>query len=111
MEFEQAEIDEGVRGVMAYLGMIDAPQQTIPDDQIYTRSTWVRASLDQNGFFFTVTQLGDVVKEGELLGRIVDPVTDFEHEIRATRDGTLIGRAVSRPVLNGYGLFHIAWVE
>jgi hypothetical protein len=114
LEFEMAEIEEGVRGVrsvMAYLGMIDAPGQVIPDDWIYTKSTWMRASLDQNGFFFPDAQLGDAVKEGDLLGRIVDPVTDFEHEIRATRNGKLIGRAVSRPVLNGYGLFHIAWVE
>ncbi len=114
LEFEQAEIDAGVRGVlsvMAYLGMMDAPGKVIPEEQIYTKSTWVRASLDQNGFFFPDAQLGDTVKKGDLLGRVVDPVTDIEHEIRATRDGTLIGRAVSRPVLNGYGLFHIAWVE
>jgi predicted deacylase len=114
LRFEPAEIDHGVSGVrsvMAYLKMIDAPTRTVPEEKVYTRSKWIRASIEQNGFFFPVAALGDEVREGDLLGRIVDPVSDFEHEIRSTTNGALIGMAVARPVLGGYGLFHIAWAE
>jgi hypothetical protein len=114
LRFQKEEIEDGVEGVlnvMAYLEMIDAPKRVTPADQVYTRSTWVRASNEQNGFFFPVAELGDEVKEGDVLGKVVDPITDIEHEIKSTRPGTLIGMAVSRPVLAGYGLFHIAWKE
>lgn len=114
LRFQQDEIDRGVAGVrnvMAYLGMIEAPEHAVAEDRVYTRSTWLRAGTEQNGFFFPVTSLGDEVKSGDLLGRIVDPFSDAVHEIRAPSDGTLIGMAVSRPVLAGYGLFHLAWVK
>jgi predicted deacylase len=114
LRFEPDEIAhgvEGVRSVMAYLEMIDAPVHAVAEDQVYTRSTWLRAGLDQSGFFFPLVALGDQVEKGDLLGRIVDPITDFEHEIRAPMGGKLIGMAVSRPVLSGYGLFHLAWVK
>jgi predicted deacylase len=97
--------------VMAYLGMIDGPRHTVPADQVYNKSTWVRAGLEHSGFFFPDAQLGDEVKEGDVLGRVVDPITDVEYPISAPRAGRLIGMAVSRPVLTGYGLFHIAWAE
>ena len=67
---------------------------------------WIRT-----GSSFRSGKLGDKVQKGELLGHVVDPLTDIEHETLAPRSGTLIGMAVSRPVLNGYGLFHIAWTE
>ena len=114
LRFEPEEIENGTDGVlsvMAYLEMIDAPEHVIPADRVYTKSTWLRAGLDQNGFFFPVAKLGDKVQKGDLLGRVVDPLTDIEYETLAPRSGTLIGMAVSRPVLNGYGLFHIAWTE
>lgn len=114
LRFEPDEIEHGVEGVMnvmAYLEMIDAPTRKVPADQVYTKSTWVRAELEQSGFFFPNAELGDEVKEGDVLGRVVDPITDVEHRISAPRAGKLIGMAVSRPVLSGYGLFHIAWTE
>lgn len=114
LRFQQDEIERGVEGVMnvmAYLGMIDRPRQTVPAGQVYNKSTWVRAGLEHSGFFFPDAELGDEVKEGDLLGRVVDPITDIEYPISAPRAGRLIGMAVSRPVLSGYGLFHIAWVE
>ena len=114
LRFQADEIEHGVKGVlsvMAYLDMIVAAGTTVPDDQVYRRSQWLRAGTDQNGFFFPVAELGDEIEAGQLLGRIVDPLTDVEHEIRAAKAGKLIGMAVSRPVLAGYGLFHIAWTH
>lgn len=112
LRFQEEEIVhgmEGVHNVMAYLGMIDAPLATIVEDRVFTRSTWVRAGNTQAGFFFPDVSLGAKVNKGDHLGRIIDPFTDREHNITAPRSGELIGLAVARPVLSGYGLFHLAW--
>lgn len=110
--FEEQEIARGAAGiesVMAYLGMTDKPQREIPESRVYQRSRWVRVSMGEGGFFFPQAGLGAVVKKGETLGRIVDPLTDESHAVVSTVDGEVIGIAFSRPVLSGYALYHVAW--
>jgi predicted deacylase len=112
LRFEEDVIEEGRKGVvsvMAYLGMIDGKADRLPDDRVFTKSTWVRAGPNESGFFFADAKLGDQVREGDHLGRIVDPLTDEVRNVVAPRDGTVIGMAVPRPVLSGYGLVHLAW--
>ena len=58
---------------------------------------------------FADVKLGDQVREGDLLGRIVDPLTDEVRNVVAPRDATVAGMAVPRPVPSGYGLVHLAW--
>jgi predicted deacylase len=102
---------QGVRNVMAFLRMTDREEQEIPDTQVYERSTWFRVPLRQGGFFFPSAKLGDVVDVGDSLGTIVDPLTDEEFDVTATRSGEVIGMSVPQPVLSGYALFHVAWHE
>lgn len=112
--FQPEEIEEGVQGVrsvMAYLEMLSGDELEIPETQIYERSSWVRAEIGASGFFFPTAELGDVVKVGESLGTIIDPLTDQESEVRSPLDGEIIGMAVPQPVLPGYALFHVAWHE
>jgi predicted deacylase len=111
LRFQEREIEDGMEGVfsvMAYLKMIDAPQQTVRPERVFIRSTWVRAATGQDGFFFPDVAMGDLVKTGDVLGRVVDPLTDQVHQIVASVAGEVIGMAVSRPVLSGYGLVHLA---
>ncbi len=110
--FEEEEIARGVSGVesvMAYLDMTDRPEKEIPESRIYERSRWVRVPRLSGGFFFPEAGLGAMVREGEALGSIVDPLTDDVHTIVSSVDGEIIGMAFSRPVLSGYALFHVAW--
>ena len=110
--FQEDEIARGVTGiesVMAYLGMTDRPEREIHESRIYERSRWVRVSKRQGGFFFPEAGLGDVVKRGETLGRIIDPLTDESHTVVSSVSGEIIGMAFSRPVLSGYALYHVAW--
>jgi predicted deacylase len=110
--FQEDEIAHGMEGVfnvMAYLDMIDSPKNMIPENRVFRKSRWIRAGVEQSGFFFPLTRLGDSVKVGDVLGRVIDPFTNAAHEITAPIAGEVIGMAVSRPVLSGYGLFHIAW--
>ena len=112
--FQQEEIERGAQGVqnvMAFLGMTDRAEQEIPDTQVYERSTWIRVPIRQGGFFFPTANLGDVIEVGDSLGAVVDPLTDEEFEVVATRAGEIIGMSVPQPVLSGYALFHVAWHE
>jgi predicted deacylase len=110
--FEQVEIERGAAGigsVMAYLGMTDRGETAIPESRVYERSRWVRVPVGEGGFFFPDAGLGAIVKKGEPLGTIVDPLTDEIHTVVSTVDGEIIGIAFSRPVLSGYALYHVAW--
>ncbi len=112
--FQEDEIDAGVKGarnVLAYLDMIDAPEQEVPETRIYERSRWVRVPLEHGGFFFPDVALGARVEPGDQLGRIIDPLTDAEFAVVSTVSGEVIGMALAQPVLMGYALFNIAWHE
>ena len=112
--FQPEEIDRGVQGVrsvMAHLDMITSQELEVPDARIYERSRWVRVNLGASGFFFPSAELGDVVEIGDLLGEVIDPLTDEVTQVIAPLDGEIIGMAVPQPVLPGYALFHLAWHE
>ena len=112
LRFEEDEIArgrEGVRNVMAYLDMTDTAIQKVSEDQVYQKSKWVRAPRGNGGFFFPARGLGDIIRKGDILGKVIDPLTDEVYEIASTLDGVVVGVAVPQPVLSGSGLFHLAW--
>lgn len=112
--FQEQEILRGVQGVeniMAYLDMTDRVDREIPDARVYEKSRWVRAAFGKGGFFFPTAELGEFVKTGDVLGTIVDPLTDESFDVVSTFPGEIIGMAVPQPVLSGYALFHLAWHE
>ena len=109
--FQEDEVERGVEGIenlMAYLGMTDREIVEIPDTRVYERTTWIRVSQRQGGFFFPSARLGDVIEPGQLLGSVIDPLTDETYEIRSTVNGEVVGMTLPQPVLSGYPLFHVA---
>jgi predicted deacylase len=111
--FVEKEIEAGTRGVLNvldYLGMYETTGEREVSQKL-TGSSWVRVPKGKGGIFLTRTKLGDVVKEGDLLGTVTDPVTDVDYEVRANRSGIVIGAALPQVVLSGYGVFHIGQVE
>jgi predicted deacylase len=100
---------EGIENVMAHLGMADRPKTEYAKSRVYERSHWIRVPRDEGGFFFPEAGLGELVKEGEALGEIVDPLTDESRAVIANVTGEIIGMAFSRPVLSGFALYHVAW--
>jgi predicted deacylase len=114
LRFQEDEIERGVDGVhnvMAYLDMTENPDKTVPDARIYQRTTWIRVAAGNGGFFFPTAGLGDRVKPGDSLGRIIDPLTDEGIVITSQVSGEIIGMSVPQPVLSGYALFHLAWKD
>jgi hypothetical protein len=128
MRFQRAEIDRGVRGLerlIAHIGLVGAdpdpaaaqteapvmvekprpPEEPIPAE-LYWASRWVR--VDASGILLANVALGDLVKEGDLLGTVTDPLSNHSHQIFAPQGGRLIGMAVDQIVVPGFAAFHVA---
>ncbi|HKJ15969.1 MAG TPA: succinylglutamate desuccinylase/aspartoacylase family protein [Xanthomonadales bacterium] len=109
--FDLEQIAAGVRGidsVLSYLNMVKGPAELeVPDSRIYTDTKWVRVPVGAGGYFFPSRELGDTVGPDQVLGTIIDPLTDRHTVIRATEAGEIIGLASAQIVLSGYALVHL----
>ena len=109
--FDLDQIAAGVRGIeslMAYLDMIEGAMEIeIPESRIYTNTAWVRVPPGSGGYFFPTSELGQVVRKGDRLGTIIDPLTDRQTKVEATENGEVIGLAAAQIVLSGYALVHL----
>jgi len=107
--FREDEIARGTQGVMNVLDAREMFESVadVQESDVLMRSFWVRVPRGQGGFFMSTVPLGARVREGQLLGTVVDPLTDVVNEIRSPGDGTVIGMALPRVVLSGFGIFHI----
>ena len=110
-EFQEKEIQQGVRGVISvlrYLDMLPSGEMLeVPTSKIYAETHWTRAPAGGGGYFFPTCVLGGPVVEGQELGYIVDPLTDKRTIIESPYNGQIIGFATPQIVLPGFGLFHI----
>jgi predicted deacylase len=99
---------QGIESVMAHLGMIEGGKEIeVPESRIYTKTTWVRVPPGAGGYFFPTVELGQVVRTGDRLGTLIDPLTDRYTAVEATESGEVIGLAVAQIVLSGYALVHL----
>jgi predicted deacylase len=98
---------QGVRNVMAFLGMRKGAGGEVPVSRVYRKTSWVRVPVGQGGIFFPDVPVGARVKEGDVLGKATSPDTDEVHPIRAPFAGEVIGMAVPSILLSGYGAFHL----
>jgi len=103
----------GIRRVMESLGMLHVPpsrkrRSILP--VISRSSVWVRAP--KSGIIHPLKKLGDRVREGEIIGFIVDPFSEAgEIPMRTKQDGIIIGKNNLPLVNEGDALFHIACFE
>ncbi len=111
LRFDEFAVRVGVKGVlrvMNHLGMIGKGgfQTGVRPAPIARKSAWTRAV--EGGILRTKRKIGDVVRQGEVVGVISDPFGDWEAEVTAGDEGLIIGRT-NLPVVNqGDALFHIA---
>ncbi|HHY96327.1 MAG TPA: succinylglutamate desuccinylase/aspartoacylase family protein [Firmicutes bacterium] len=82
----------GLVNVMAHLGMVDSGRYRKQDHQ------WLAAGLlnridvtcDKGGFAEPLVDIGQPVKEGEPILRILDPFGDVVEEVTSPRDGWVV---------------------
>ncbi|MEX2482223.1 MAG: succinylglutamate desuccinylase/aspartoacylase family protein [Gammaproteobacteria bacterium] len=96
---------KAINTVLGRLDMLDRSHIWLERQPIYFRSRWVRAY--HGGILSSPIELGTTVDEGDLLGTVINPLTNEEAEIRAPYSGRILGRALDQFVLPGFATFHI----
>jgi predicted deacylase len=107
-ELELREVKHGVKGVQTLLhtlGMVRKVRLWGESEEVYYRSTWVRAN--RGGILLTDVVLGSKVREGDLLGTITDPMTNASTRLFSPQSGRVIGMARNQVVMPGFAAFHI----
>ena len=107
-ELEESAVDGGVQAIETLLQNLSI-QPTLrfwgTPQPVFYHSDWVRA--DQGGILMSAVRLGATVKEGDILGRVVDPVTNTGSNITAPFSGRVIGMAFNQVVQTGFAAYHI----
>ncbi len=119
LRFDEEYIRTGVRGIfstMEKLGMMvkkNSPktkkEQPAKPPILTFSSGWIRAP--HSGLLSIQGKLGRQIEEGELLGTISSPLGDYNHQVRASTAGVIIGRATMPLVNQGDAIFHIASID
>lgn len=108
MRVQPEQVEHGLKALRSLLNYLDmVPRFSLwgEPQPIYYKSEWVRA--EDNGILTSSVNLGDTVDEGELLGNIVDPITNSRNAIRSPVDGRVIGMALNQSMRPGYAAYHI----
>ncbi|MBK8287110.1 MAG: succinylglutamate desuccinylase/aspartoacylase family protein [Ahniella sp.] len=108
MRLEPGEIDVGVQAMhtlLHKLGMTRSFRMWSEPQATFYAAKWVRA--DAGGMLFTTVKLGDRVREGQRLGKVVDPLANTERAILSPVRGRVLGMALNQIVLPGFAAFHV----
>lgn len=108
MRLQTSEVRHGakaVRSLMAHLGMVRKSWRWRDPQPVYYDSAWVRSA--RGGILLSSVKLGDTVSAGQVLGVVMDPISNARGEVVAPHVGRIIGMAVNQVVRPGYAVFHI----
>lgn len=108
LHLEKDAVDWGVKGIENLLHSLDM-QTTLrlwtTPQPIYYKTRWVRA--EQGGLLFSYVELNNVVKKGQLMGRVIDPITNTSSDIVAPNNGRVVGMAFDQVVSPGFAAYHL----
>ncbi len=106
--FDEFAIQEGINGTMRlmhHLGMSQRNPYPRTDNKIITSSGWVRAKY--SGIFVAKVRYGDFVKRNSTLGTISDPFGEFMVNLKAPRNGYILGLNHQPLIHQGDALIHL----
>jgi predicted deacylase len=99
----------GVMNVMRAIGMLSPKRGSKKQEPVVSRKTnWVRAT--RSGVFFKQLSLGNLAREGDVLGVINDPLGDECEAVLAPFTGIIIGQLTLPLVHEGDALVNLAKV-
>ena len=108
LRLQETEVNHGVKTIQSLLGKMNMIKKTSfwgQPEPVYYQSAWVRA--DQGGILFSEVDLGERVKEKEVLGTVTDPITNVRTEILSPYKGRVLGMALNQVVMPGFAAFRI----
>lgn len=112
LRFDELSIKVGLKGilnVLRHLNMLPKSRSKAkPIEPFVARNSgWVRAQ--DSGFVIHKKELGDRVKENEVLAEIKKPLGDVSAQILSNADGIIIGKQNIPLVQEGEAVYHIAY--
>lgn len=108
LRLEPEQIEFAVQAIVTLghkMGMTRSFRMWAEPQATFYESKWVR--VDSGGMLFTAVALGDRVREGQHLGKVVDPIRNQESPILSPFRGRVIGMALNQVVLPGFAAFHV----
>lgn len=108
MRLQPDEIEHGVQAIETLLnkmGMIEKRRRWREPQAVFYESRWVR--VDHGGMLFSDVALGDRVRAGQRLGRVIDPVSNRAAQVHAPEAGRIIGMALNQLVLPGFAAYNL----
>ena len=105
-------VDQGVEctlNILKHLGMVDGAP-VLPERQIMV-SNYVVYRSRSGGFYLQEPgiALGSELRKGQLIGRVLDPLTsEVLEECRSPVDGLIVSRRIRMPINPGGYIAHIA---
>ncbi len=108
MRVQPEQVEHGVKAVetlLYSLGMTSQRRYWGDPEPIYYASKWVR--VDNGGILYSDVALGERVSEGELLGVVIDPISNAQFRIYAPVSGRVLGMALNQVVLPGFAAYRI----
>ena len=99
----------GVKRLLLYLQMLEDKMEVSQQEKptIYIeKSGWVRAKC--SGLLHDGNLIGQLVKKGQVLGKITDPFGKFEQKVKVPHDGYIINANHSPIVYEGDAIYHIS---
>ena len=108
LHLNKAVVDYGtkaIENVMHSLGMHALMRFWLTPKPTYYQSTWIRS--ESSGILISTVSLGDTVSKYDVLGEVIDPISNRMMEIRAPFDGQILGMALDQFVSPGYAVYRI----
>jgi len=96
---------ERIRNLMTNMGMYQRPRFWSTTEPMYLNSRWVRT--EHGGLLISSVKLGDIVKPGDELGKVVNPINNQIFPLTSPHAGRVIGMALNQVVMPGYAAYHI----
>jgi predicted deacylase len=113
LRFDEVSIRAGVKGVLNVLTALGMKKATRSKSEttpyIANNSAWVRSG--DSGIVSHYAQLGDQIKAGDLLAVIRSPMGEVLSEVRAAREGIVIGKQNIPLTYEGEAVYHIAFFD
>jgi len=96
---------KSISTLMNHLGMVARKRSWGSREPVYYESRWVRA--DAGGMLQSDVKLGERVDQDELLGTVINPITNVRTSILSPFPGRVLGMAFDQVVMPGYAAYHI----
>ncbi len=112
MRMQVAVVEEGVLAINTLMeknGMYPSFRLWAEPKPAFYRSTWVRSNA--SGILFSRIKLGADVEQGDILGSVINPVTNDKQQIISHYSGRILGMALDQFVLPGFAVYHIGMRE